>query len=56
MVGDTVTDMKFAKNAGIAAICVGDNEAAREMADDRFDDAGVFLDSLFSSEKEAATA
>ena len=56
MVGDTVTDMKFAKNAGIAAICVGDNETAREMADDGFTDAGVFLDSLFSSEKEAATA
>lgn len=35
MVGDTVTDMRFAKNGGITAICVGESPAAQSMADFR---------------------
>lgn len=44
MVGDTTTDIKFAKNAQIESVCVGNNEKASEMADCTFDDVGVFMD------------
>ena len=50
MVGDTKTDMKFAKNAAITAVCLGNNEGAQSMADYVFCDAGVFLDCLLQSD------
>ena len=33
MAGDTITDICFAKNAGIFSVCVGKNELARQYAD-----------------------
>lgn len=50
MVGDIETDMKFAKNASITAVCVGNNEGAKSMADYVFCNAGVFLDFLLQSD------
>ena len=43
MVGDTTTDIKFAKNAQVESVCVGNNKKASEMADYTFDDEGCFL-------------
>ena len=54
MVGDTTTDMKFAKNAQIESVCVGNNEKASEIADYTFDDVGVFLDCLLRNENGQA--
>ena len=51
MVGDTTTDIKFAKNAQIESVCVGNNKKASEMADYTFDDVGVFLDCLLLNER-----
>lgn len=50
MVGDTVTDMKFAKNAAITSVCVGSKENARSMADYTFQNAGEFLDFILQGE------
>ena len=50
MVGDTVTDMKFAKNAAITSVCVGSKENARGMADYTFQNAGEFLDFILQGE------
>ena len=50
MVGDTKTDMKFAKNAAITAVCVGNNEGAQSMADYVFCNASVLLDCLLQSD------
>lgn len=50
MVGDTETDMKFAKNAAITAVCVGNNEGAQSMADYAFCNTGVLLDLLLQGE------
>lgn len=50
MDGDTVTDMKFAKNSRIESACVGNNVKASEMADYTFDDVGEFLDCFLQNE------
>lgn len=54
MVGDTTTDIKFAKNARIDSVCVGNNKKASETADYTFDDVGVILDCLLEDKKGQA--
>lgn len=44
MAGDTMTDIRFAKNAGIFSVCVGKNELARRYADASIPDVSHILE------------